>query len=230
MRRIVIADFCLQLGPNWMSTLYLFYFHDARGFSIDAASALLLAYIGAGVPGAAVMSWLATRLGKHRTQQIACIGYSVGLCFLGFLPRASVAFAAPFMAVMGFLAASFPLLDRAMVADVGDAVRLEQGENRVGVLYAMITGVQKIANALSVGLTFTLLGWIGYQAREGATNTPAAVHGLEAVFLAGPIVFVLLGGACYLGYRLDAVRHGEIRAALEARDAAAQALTVEPGP
>jgi hypothetical protein len=29
----------------------------------------------------------------------------------------------------------------------------------------------------------------------------------------------MLGGACVIGWRLDAARHGEIRAELEARDA-----------
>jgi hypothetical protein len=30
----------------------------------------------------------------------------------------------------------------------------------------------------------------------------------------------MLGGACFIGWKLDARRHGEIRAALDARDAA----------
>ena len=33
MRRIVAAAFCLTMGPGWMSAMYLFYFHDSRGFS-----------------------------------------------------------------------------------------------------------------------------------------------------------------------------------------------------
>jgi len=32
-------------------------------------------------------------------------------------------------------------------------------------------------------------------------------------------VFVMLGGACFIGYKLDSRRHAEIRAHLEARDA-----------
>lgn len=218
MRRIIIADFCLALGPGWMSAMYLFYFHDARGFTIANASKLLGIYIVAGVLGAGVLSWAATRLGKHRTLMFAAIGYSLGLIGLAFIPKAAFGLGAVFMFVMGFLASSFPLLDRAMVADVGDAVRLEQGKHRVGLLFAMITSVQKIANGLSIWLTLTLLGWIGYQAKEGAVNTPAAIHGLELVYLIGPVVFVMLGGACYIGYKLDDKRHGEIRAALDARD------------
>ncbi|MHB8529659.1 MAG: MFS transporter [Caulobacteraceae bacterium] len=218
MRRIIIADLCLALGPGWMAALYLFYFHDARGFTFVNASKLLLLYIAAGVVGAAGLSWLATRLGKHRTLMCASTGYSLGLIGIAFLPRADFLVAAALMFVLGFLASGFPLLDRAMVADVGDAVRLEQGKNRISLLYAMITTTQKVAGALSIGLSYVLLGLIGYQPREGAVNTPAAVHGLELIYLVTPVVFVMLGGACYIGYKLDSKRHGEIRAQLDERD------------
>jgi Na+/melibiose symporter-like transporter len=224
MRRIIIADFCLALGPGWMSAIYLFYFHDARGFSWDSARYLLAIYIVAGVIGAGVLSWLAMRLGKHRTLMLASTGYSLGLMCMAFLPKGVFGPVAFFMFLMGFLAAGFPLLDRAMVADVGDAVRLQQGKHRVGLLYAMITSSQKIASALSIGLTFTLLGLIGYKADEHALNSPAAIGGMELVYIVGPIVFVMLGGACFIGYKLDSRRHAEIRAELEARDA----LVLEP--
>ena len=224
MRRIIFADFCLALGPGWMSAMYLFYFHDARGFSLANSSKLLGIYIIAGVVGAGVLSWLATRLGKHRTLMLAASGYSIGLVGLTFLPKGAFGPVALAMFALGFLAAGFPLLDRAMVADVGDAVRLEQGKNRVGLLYAMITSSQKIASGLSIGLTYTILGWVGYQAKEGAVNTPAAVHGLELVYLVGPVFFVMLGGACFIGYKLDHKRHSEIRAALDERDG----LSTEP--
>jgi Na+/melibiose symporter-like transporter len=219
MRRIIVADLCLALGPGWMSALYLFYFHDARGFTVANSSKLLLIYIVAGVVGAAGLSALAQRLGKHRTLMVASTGYSLGLISLVLLPRADFAVAALVMFALGFLAAGFPLLDRAMVADVGDAVRLEQGKNRIGLLYAMITTTQKVAGALSIGVSFTVLGWIGYQAKEGAINTPAAIHGLELVYLIAPVVFVMLGGACYIGYKLDSTRHADIRAQLDQRDA-----------
>ena len=219
MRRIIVADFCLWLGPGWMSSLYLFYFHDARGFTIASASILLFIYVAAGILGAAGLSALAQRLGKHRTLQIASTGYSLGLIGIALLPRGQFLVAGIAMFVMGFLAAGFPLLDRAMVADVGDAVRLEKGKQRTGLLYAMISTTQKLAGSTSIGLSYLLLGAIGYKAGEGAANAPAAIHGMELVYIVVPVVFVMLGGACYIGYGLDSRRHGDIRAALDARDA-----------
>ncbi len=219
MRRIIMADFCLYLGPGWMSAMYLFYFRDARGFSLPQANLLLILYIAAGLIGAAVLSKAATWIGKHRTLMVASTGYSLGLVAMSFLPKANLALAAPFMFLMGFLATSFTLLDRAMVADISDAVRLESGRQRIGVLYALITSTQKIAGALSIGLTYVVLSLVGYDPKAGSVNTPQSIHGLELVYLIGPVVFVMLGGACYIGYTLDAKRHAVIRAQLEARDA-----------
>jgi glycoside/pentoside/hexuronide:cation symporter, GPH family len=230
MRRIVAAAFCLTLGPGWMSAMYLFYFTDSRGFTFRTASALLLLYIAAGVIGAAALSWLATRLGKHRTLMIASTGYSLGLILIALMPKGALLPAAILMFALGFLAAGFVLLGRAMCADAGDAIRLAKGKHQQGLLYAMMTSVEKIASAFSIGLTFTILGAVGYQAKEGAHNTPAAIHNLELVYILGPIFFVMLGGACYIGYKLDHKAHAEIRAALDERDRGAihPAAVLEP--
>ena len=221
MRRIIMAEFCLNLGPGWMSALYLFFFHDARGFSFAEANVLLLIYICASVLGAAGMGWLATRLGKHRTLMTSSTIYSLGLVVMVFLPKGMFGLVAVFMFMQGFVASSFILLNRAMVADVGDAVRLESGRNDISLLYSMITTAQKIALALSITLSFLALSLIGYQAKEGATNTPEAIFGMQLVYVIGPVFFVMLGGACFIGYELNAKRHAEIRATLDSRDAAA---------
>jgi Na+/melibiose symporter-like transporter len=218
--RIFAADICLTLGPGWMSAMYLFYFHDSRGFGGDAARLLLLVYIAAGVVGALAISRLSMIFGKHRTQMTISTGYSIGLVVLTLTPKGAFWPAAALMFVLGVLAGGFPLLDRAMMGDVADAIRLEQGKRRIGLLFAMITTAQKVAVALSILLSFAALDWIGYHAKAGAVNTPQAIHGLELVYLIGPVTFVMLGGACYIGYTLDAKRHGDILAQLEERDAA----------
>ncbi len=54
---------------------------------------------------------------------------------------------------------------------------------------------------------------------EGATNSDTAIMGLRYVYLLGPVFFVMLGAACYIGYKLDDKAHGQIREALARRDA-----------
>jgi Na+/melibiose symporter-like transporter len=123
------------------------------------------------------------------------------------------------MFLAGFLAAGFTVLTRAMTADIADEVRLEQGKERSGLLFAITTMTSKIAAAFSIGLTFLVLEMVGYVAKEGAVNTPEAIFNLELAYLIGPIVFVMLGGVCMIGYRLGEERHADIRRQLDERDA-----------
>lgn len=217
--RVLLADLALALGPGWMSAMYMFFFTDSRGFTPANASVLLGVYVLAGLLGAPLVSRLAMRLGKHKTVMLTTTAYSLGLCCVLLPPKGVLLAYVPVMFWCGFMAAGFNLLTRAMVADIGDEVRLEQGQERVSLLYALTTLTSKLAGAFSIGLTLTVLAALGYVAKEGATNTPDAITALEAAFLIGPIVFVMLGGACFIGYKLDAARHAEIRRQLEDRDA-----------
>ena len=89
----------------------------------------------------------------------------------------------------------------------------------MGLLYALVVGTQILAGAGAILFTFGLLDVVGYRTKEGMTNSVAAIHGLELIYLIGPVLFVMLGGACFFGYRLDSAKHAEIREALELRDA-----------
>lgn len=220
MLRILIADFCFSLGPGWLSATVLFFLIDARGFSLAQANILLALSISAGFLGAPLVSRLAVRWSKHRALMVSAIGYAFTLCAIVAAPRANMPMAVLVMFLMGFFNAAFAALLRAMTADVSDELRLEQGQERAGLLYAIITLTTKAAGAISIFLTFTVLERIGYDAKAGAANDADALRGLEIASIAGPVGFVLLGAACCLGYRLTAERHGEIRRELDAREAA----------
>jgi len=218
MARILLADLALSLGPGWMAALYIFYFRDYMGFTSGQANILLAIYILAGVAGAPILAWLATRISKHRTVMLTCVAYSLLLVSLPFLPKGSLVAALPTMFLTGFMAAGFNVLTRAMTADVADDMRLKQGKERSGLLYAMTTLTTKIAAGGSIFLTFNVLAQVGYDPKLGQANTPEAIQALMLCFLSGPIVFVMLGAATLIGYRLTAERATEVRRQLEARD------------
>jgi len=230
--RLLAADLCATLGPGWMAALYLFYFKDSRGFDTTAANLLLMIYIAAGFVGAPFAAWLANRIGKHRALMLATTIYSLGLILIPFLPAGSFLAFAPGMFVVGAMAAGFTVMIRALTGDIADEIRLDTGREWMGLMYALTIGTTKIASGLSA-LTFVLLAAIGYQARAGAVNTPEAVESLQLVYIVGPIVFVMLAGACFIGYRLTPERHADIRRQLEDRDrmldpaAALESLTGE---
>jgi Na+/melibiose symporter-like transporter len=219
MLRLLAADLCVTLGPGWMSALYLFFFKDSRGFTTTQANILLMIYIAAGLLGAPATAWLANKISKHRALMVTTTAYSLMLCTLMILPKADMLMAVPTMFMAGALAAGFGVMIRAITADVGDEIRLEGGKEQIGLLYALTNATTKVAGAFSIFLTFNVLARVGYNAKEGAANTAAQIHGLELAYLIGPIVFVMAGGACFLGYKLSAERHADIRRQLEERDA-----------
>ena len=217
--RLYFAQMALTLGPGWMSALYLFFFTDSRGYSGEQATLLLLIYILAGIVGAPVTALIAHRLSKHRTLLLTASAYSLGLCTVMLIPKGNFWAGVPMMFWCGFMASGFDLMIRAMLADVGDEVRLEQGQERLSLIYALNTLSGKIAAAFAIGLTYPLVAKLGYVAKEGFHNTPQAIHSLELAYIVGPIFFVMLGGLCVLGWRLDAAKHAQIRVELDRLDA-----------
>ncbi|MGH6996560.1 MAG: MFS transporter [Phenylobacterium sp.] len=221
LARLIFADLFMALGPGTTAALYLFFFHDARGYSTPQTGVLLVFFIGAGLVGAVFWGWLAQKIGKHRALIVSAVAYAVTQSALMIIPPATMALAIPGMFSVGFVSSAFVLIVRAMVADVADEVRLETGKERVGLLYALVTTTQKVGTAITVGVSFTVLDLVGYNAAEGATNTPAAIRGLELCYVFAPIILVFFGGAAFIGWKLDAKRHAEVRRQLDERDALA---------
>jgi Na+/melibiose symporter-like transporter len=232
--RLFFSQFALTLGPGWMANLYLFFFTNARLFTQAQAYSLLIVYILAGTFGAPIIGYIGGRFGKHRTLITATLCYSLGLCTVVVAPKGDTSWGLlvgiPIMIWCGFMANGFDLMTGAMMADVGDQVRLEQGKERMALLYAVTGLAGKLAAAGAVIIAYPLLAAIGYQPTLGAHNTAAALNGLSLVFITGPIFWVVLGGLCFLGWKLDAHKHATIREELEARDAMlAQHGGLDPG-
>jgi len=219
--RCYAAQFLVTLGPGWMSSLFIFFSNDVMRFNAAAPSILLLCYIAGGLAGAPLMAQLATKIGKHRTLMVATVCFSLGLS-TALLPPKGIWFAAiPLNLWCGFMGASFEMVIRSMLADVADEVRLEQGKERLSLVFAINSVATKLATASAILITYPLLEKVGYSAPLGVKNTASALTGLTAMFMGGPIVFVLLAGVVMIGWRMTAQRHAGVRAELDARDALA---------
>jgi GPH family glycoside/pentoside/hexuronide:cation symporter len=212
--RVLGADFFCNMGPAITAPLYLFFFEEARGYSLSEANILLVVYISGTLLGPAFWARLTHRFGKHTTLRLATLVYAVLQTGLLMLPGHVPAAMTVAMFCVGFTASAFVFLTRAMLADVSDEVRLETGQDRTALLYALVTTTSKMGSTLSVGIAYALLPLFGFRAVAGAVNDAHAIFGLEACYLVPPIASVLLGGLFMWGYRLDAARHAEIRRAL----------------
>jgi Na+/melibiose symporter-like transporter len=232
--RLVLADLFLTLGPGLTGPIYLFFFNQSKGFSINGATTLLIFYTAAGLVWAPMWARVARSLGKHRTLQIACACYVVAQTSLMTIQGPQYPLTALFMFFAGGTASGFLFLVRAMLADYADELRLNQGVTRSGLLFSFIGVTQKLAASFNTAISFGILAWVGFDPDEHAHNTAHAIFGLNMTYVFAPIAFVLVTALFFFGYKLDAKRHAEIRAALDLRDEAiekeslADALTGEP--
>jgi Na+/melibiose symporter-like transporter len=221
--RILAADFCVTMGPGWMAALYNYFWRDSREVSLTASNLLLALYILAGLFGGPAAAWLANRISKHRALIVSTSLYSLMLIVIPLTPRGTWIPSVLPMFMLGAFATGFVVVVRSITADVGDELRLEGGRDLIGLLYAVTSATTKAAGALAIFVSFSLLQVQGYSVKPHAANGAAQIHGLELTFIVGPILFVMLGGLSFLGYKLSAEKHADIRRELEARDAAVYA-------
>jgi Na+/melibiose symporter-like transporter len=191
-----------MFGSGVTGGLFLFYFTAVKDYGAFA-SALLLIYFVAGLLGAPIWTFIARRKGKHVALIWACLYAVVTQPLLIFIPENNFLIAGLTMAVAGIVYTSGLYLLRAMMADIGDEDLLLTGQDRTGLLYALVTLTGKAGYALAVGVTYIGLGFIGFESKLEDQNTPDARMGLTALFIGIPIIVNLIGAALLVRYPID---------------------------
>jgi len=215
LRRLLACDFLISLSFGMTGALFVFFFTKAKGFSTAFTSFGLLAYFVGGIFGGPLWTLLSNRVNKHAALTWACLGATVGLTLLYLTPNGNQTLAF-FAIVIGGLPYAAPnQISRAMLADAADEHRLKSGDDRTGLLYALVAATAKIGPALAIGITFIGLDkLVGFDPNSDH-NTSLAIHGLEAFFILLPALLFALATLCLIGYPLTRQRHDEIRRALE---------------
>ena len=213
VQRLMLTDLLMGWAPGIIGALFLFYFDQIKRVPETQANLLLLAYFVAALVGAPIWTRLATGIGKHRALAANAVAIVASVVLVQLAPMTDFRVALFVMALAGLPYSGAALLLRAMLADVGDELRLETGLDRTGLLYAVLTGTTKIGSALAL-VTFVILDGLGFDAKAAHNGAPALM-GLQILFIGAPALLSLLSAGVILGYRLDARRHAEIRAALD---------------
>jgi glycoside/pentoside/hexuronide:cation symporter, GPH family len=220
-RKLLIADLILTFAAGVTGGLFLFYFDAVKGYGA-MASALLLVYFVAGLVGAPIWTILARRFGKHISLIWACIFAAATQPLIMLLPEKNFVLAACGMAFFGLVYTASAYLLRAMMADIGDEDLLRTGQDRTGLLYALVTLTGKGGYALAVGLTYLGLSLVGYDAKLGAANSEGAIQGLTMLFIGLPVVMSLIGAWFLKGYPIDAARTAALQSEIELKRASGQ--------
>lgn len=196
---------------------FLFVAEYAFGASDGQTSLTLMLFFLMAILALPFWLWLARKTEK-RTAYFAAVTMS-GICFIGFIPLA------PFGNFTSFLIASLiagipfsaPIfLARAMTADIVELQAAETGENRAGILYALLTSFNKVGSSLAFGVGYLIVGQIA-QFRPGQENTDASILGLVMVFGLLPGILYIVAGLLVRTYPLTRAVQEETARNLETR-------------
>ena len=219
VRRLMLTDLLYGLAPGITGALALFYLKAVKHMSDGQADILIFCYFVGGLIGAPIWRLLASKLGKHKALALAGLIYAAAYIGVWLAPAGNITAQVIAMLVVGLPFGAGQILLRAMMADVGDEERLASGEDRTGMMYALLTLTNKVGTALSSVVLF-LLSLSQFNQTPGAANSAGALNTLTFLFVALPILVLLASSAIINVFPIDEARQKATRAALEARDGA----------
>jgi GPH family glycoside/pentoside/hexuronide:cation symporter len=176
---------------------------------VQAISALLVI---------ALVTWLATRIGKRRafyvSTGISMVGYALKwFCYTPDNPW-MVLIPAPLMAFA--LAGLFTLMP-SMVADVVDADELNTHERREGMYGSIFWWVVKLGQSAAILGGGLLLVWTGFDVELGGDQTAEAIRLMRLCDAFIPCITSAIAIWSIAGYSITEEKAHEVRVQLEAR-------------
>ena len=191
--RLLLVGFVLSsVAMAVVMPLYIFYVEFIVQESPAKVPYLVIISSIAGFVGIPFWVWLARRVDKHRAWiagMLTLAAFSLVYLFLGVGDFWTMM---PFIFVMGFATGSFQALPNSMKADVIDLDTSVSGENRAALFFSAWSLVMKMASSLGGWLALQSLAWFGFDAANGAQNTPEALFGLRlTIGILPAIIFVL---------------------------------------
>jgi len=110
-----------------------------------------------------------------------------------------------------------------MKADVIDLDMARSGKNRAAFFFSAWSLVTKLGSALGGWVAMQLIALFGFNALNGAENTPEALFGLRLTYAIVPIFFYLAAVAVIWNYPITKERQERIRIAIDKRQARREA-------
>lgn len=208
VRRLLWADLWLGLAPGIMGVLFFFYFIQFKGLTRQDCNIALASYFLGGMIGAPIWVLLSKAFDKHKTLIIASIIFVFIYALMAFVPPKSPLLSAAIIFAAGMPYAASLLLTRSMMADIGDQIILESGQDHKGTLMAILSATTKLGYALSVAI-LAALDYVGFD-NKATQNSPESLQWLQAFFIGLPIVFLLCGAWSLRKYDLTSNVHKTI--------------------
>lgn len=188
-RTLIGAWFINGIANGIPAALFLLYLEHRLEAGPAARSALIVMYFLCAILMMPVWVALSRRYGRHRVWCWAMIATCAAFVWVPLLGPGDIVLFAIVCAVTGFGLGADLALPPAMQADVVDLDVARTGRNRAGLLFALWGMASKFALAAAVGITFPVLGYFGFEARE---PRPEGILALAVIYSLVPVVLKLL--------------------------------------
>lgn len=214
-RLLLLTQLCVGLGLGISAAVFLFFFTMLKQVPFAYVGLQFVAFYVVGVATAPVWSMISNRIGRHRALAIGCCGFATYMVLMMAMPPGNMVYFFGMGLLGGTMACSVDMLPRSMMADVADEDRLVSGQDRTGMLFALLTVTHKFGQAMSIGIVYFALDLIGFKAGSPA-NSEAALRGVSILYGVVPGVLYITSAVVVGRFRLTPARHAAIRKELAA--------------
>jgi GPH family glycoside/pentoside/hexuronide:cation symporter len=216
--RLCIMYFTLNISFAFCKILMAYYveYHLLMKEQISLAMGLMLICVTISLP---FWQWLGRKMDKGPVYAIGMGIGAIAVLITFFLPHQPTNFLFVLFALVGFGFAVNWIYPWAMVADVADYDRVETGQQRSGMYY----GVWGLATKISEALALAAVGWIltAFDYVPNVAQTAHTLFGIRLFFGLIPAVCIFITLPFLFAYPITRKSHAEVRARLDAMDAAA---------
>jgi GPH family glycoside/pentoside/hexuronide:cation symporter len=224
-RQLLLVQALLGLGLGISAAVFIFFFTILKQVPREYIGLQFVSFYIVGICSAPLWTLVANRVGKHRALGLGALGFSSYMLVMLAMPPGSRFFFGLSGLLGGSMACAADMLPRSIMSDVIDEDNLAAGHDRTGILFALLTVTHKLGQAVSIGVVFIALAFLGFKAPAGASNGALALNGLWVLYGILPALFYAVAGVFLLvRFRLTPERHAEIQAALAVRGSAAAGL------
>lgn len=185
-------------------------------FKYDLDRADLIGPALAAITASAMLSIPLWTIAMHRTSKrsVCLAGALIGIAgYLGFFTAgSSITGLFGALVILGIGAGAGYLSFWAMVPDTVEYGEWQSGVRAEGIVFGVISFIQKAALGMSVGLLGEVLGAVGYVANQA--QNAETLSAMRLLMVAGPATLAAVGAFTIARYPIDRARHAEICTAI----------------
>ncbi|MBB3982219.1 Na+/melibiose symporter-like transporter [Sphingobium fontiphilum] len=218
-RLLLLTQLLVGLGLGISAAVFLFFFTMLKQVPFAYVGLQFVAFYIVGVITAPVWSLIANRIGRHRALALGCCGFAAYMVLMMAMPPGNLVYFFGMGLLGGTMACSVDMLPRSMMADVSDEDRLASGQDRTGMLFALLTVTHKFGQAMSIGVVYFALDLIGFKAGSTA-NGALALNGVAVLYGIVPGLLYIASALVVSRFGLTPARHDAIRRELAAAGSA----------